>query len=193
MDNLDVETIEQIQDHEPSVIDSDDEIVSIPDTEPDGTADSVPEGVSNTNIMSTVEPTNGDTSNNNDLNTKVVTSPTRLFKDTPNPERTSDGFLKPITPKRKGAKSSKDPIQPAIPTTVIDTSEAAKLKADLEAKDKILRDYEEQINQYRFLINDPRYQEKLRKEQAKRDMVIDTAVPNVESPWCGVAPLLVTK
>jgi hypothetical protein len=133
--------------------------------------------------MSTVEPTNGDTSNNNDLNTKVVTSPTRLFKDTPNPERTSDGFLEPITPKRKGAKSSKDPIQTVIPTTVIDTSEAAKLKADLEAKDKILRDYEEQINHYRFLINDPRYQARLRKEQAKRDMVIDSAVPNVESPW----------
>ena len=88
---------------EPSIIDSKDEIVSIPDIEPDGTADSVPEGISNTNIMSTVEPTNGDISNNNDLNTKVGTSPTRLFKDTPNPERTSDGFLKPITPKQKGA------------------------------------------------------------------------------------------
>ena len=42
MDNLDLETIEQIQDHEPSIIDSEDNIVSIPDTEPDGTADSVP-------------------------------------------------------------------------------------------------------------------------------------------------------
>ncbi len=60
MDNLDIETIEQIQDHEPSVIDSDDEIVSIPDTEPDGTADSVPQGLSDNNIRSTVEPTNGD-------------------------------------------------------------------------------------------------------------------------------------
>ena len=40
--------------------------------------------------------------------TKVGTSPTRLFKDTPNSERTNDGFLKPTTPKRKGAKSSKD-------------------------------------------------------------------------------------
>ena len=40
MDNLDVETIEQIQDHAPSIINSEDDIVSIPDTEPDGTADS---------------------------------------------------------------------------------------------------------------------------------------------------------
>ena len=40
MDNLDVETIEKIQDHDqPSIMGSEDEIVSIPDTEPDGTAD----------------------------------------------------------------------------------------------------------------------------------------------------------
>jgi hypothetical protein len=137
--------------HEPSIIDSEDEIVSILDTKQDGTADSVHQGLSKTNIMSTVEPTNGNTSNNDELNTKVGTSPTRLFKDTPNPERTSDEFLKPTTPKRKGDKSSNDPIQPVIPTTVIDTSEAAKLKVDLEAKDIILRDYEEQINYFRYL------------------------------------------
>ena len=83
----------------------------------------------------TVEPTNGDPSITDELNPKVDTSPTRLFKDTPNPDRTSDGFLKPITPKRKGAKSSKDPIKPVIPTTVIDTNEAEKLKADLEAEE----------------------------------------------------------
>ena len=38
MDNLDVETIEQIQDHDnPSIMVSEDAIVSIPDTEPSGT------------------------------------------------------------------------------------------------------------------------------------------------------------
>ena len=79
--------------------------------------------------------------------------------------------------------SSKDPINTVIPTTVIDTSEAAKLNADLEAKDIILKSYEEQINYFRYLINDPKYQAKLRKEQTKREMVIDTAVSNVESPW----------
>ena len=182
MDNLDIETIEQIQDHEPSIIDSEDDVVSIPDTEPDGTADSVHQGLLDTNITSTVEPTNGEPSTSDELNPKVGTSPTILFKDTSNPERTFDGFLKPITPKRKGAKSSKDPINPIIPTTVIDTSEAAKLKADLEAKDIILKSYEEKINCYRFLINDPKYQAKIRKEQAKREMVIDTAVSNGESP-----------
>ena len=45
MDNLDVETIEQIQDHDQlSITDSGDEIVSILDTEPDGTADCVHQG-----------------------------------------------------------------------------------------------------------------------------------------------------
>ena len=73
-------------------------------------------------------------------------APTRLFKDTPNPERTIDRFLKPTSPKRIEAKSSKDPINPVIPTTVIDASEAEKLKADLEAKDIILKNYEDQIN-----------------------------------------------
>ena len=64
MDNLDDETIEQIQDHEqqPSIIDSEDEIVSIPDTEPDGTADRVHQGLTDTNITSTIEPTNGEPS-----------------------------------------------------------------------------------------------------------------------------------
>ena len=102
MDNLDDETIEQIQHHEPFIIDSEDDIVSIPDTESYGTADSVHQGLTDTNIMSTVEPTNGDTSTSDELNPKVGTSPTRLFKDTPNPERTSDGFLKPTTPNEKG-------------------------------------------------------------------------------------------
>jgi hypothetical protein len=133
--------------------------------------------------MSTVEPTNGDTSISDELNPKVGTCPTRLFKDTPNPEQTSDGFLKPTTPKRKGAKSSKDPINPVIPTTVMDTSEAAKLKADLEAKDTILKSYEEQINYFRYLINDPKYQTKLKKEQRQRETVIDSAGLNCESPW----------
>ena len=54
MDNLDVETIEQIQDQAPSIIDSEDDIVSISDTDPDGTADSVHQGLTDTNIMSTV-------------------------------------------------------------------------------------------------------------------------------------------
>ena len=81
-----------------------DEILSILDTEPDGTADCVHQGLTDTNITSTVEPTNGDPSTSDELNPKVGTSPTRLFKDTPNPERTFDGFLKPVTPKRKGAK-----------------------------------------------------------------------------------------
>ena len=60
MDNLYVETIEQIQDNEPSIIDIEDKIVPIPDTEPDDTVDSVHQGLTDTNIMSTVEPTNGD-------------------------------------------------------------------------------------------------------------------------------------
>jgi len=42
MDNLDVETIEQIQDYDqPSVQGSEDEIISVPDTEPVGTEDCV--------------------------------------------------------------------------------------------------------------------------------------------------------
>jgi len=42
MDNLDVQTIEQLQDHgQPSIMGSEDEIV---DTEPDGTADCVHQG-----------------------------------------------------------------------------------------------------------------------------------------------------
>ena len=143
MDNLDVETIEKIQDHEqPSIQASEDEIVSVPDTEPDGTADCVHQGLTNTNIRSTVESTNGKPSTIDEVNSKVGTSPTRLLKNTPNPDRTIDGFLKPTTPKRKRAKSSKDPINSVIPTTVIDTSEASKLKADLEAKDIILKTYE---------------------------------------------------
>ena len=45
MDNLDVVTIEQIQDHDqPSIQSSEDEIIFIPDTELDGTADSVHQG-----------------------------------------------------------------------------------------------------------------------------------------------------
>ena len=59
------------------------------DTELDGSADSVPQGnlPDDTNI-SNVEPSISD--NNND----VVTA-TRLFKDTPNPNRITKGFLKP--------------------------------------------------------------------------------------------------
>jgi len=68
-----------------------------------------------------------ESSTSDEHNTNFGTSPTRLFKDTPNPDGNIDGFLKPTTPKRKGAKSSKNPI------TVVDTSGAAKLKlmADL--------------------------------------------------------------
>ena len=63
MDNLDVETMEQIQDHDqPSITGSEDEIVSIPDTEPDGTADC---------ITSTVDPTNGETSTCDELTAPV--------------------------------------------------------------------------------------------------------------------------
>ena len=58
--------------------------------------------------------------------------------------------------KRKGAKSSKDPINPVIPTIVIDTSEATNFKADLEAEDIILKTYEEQINFFRYLTNVPK-------------------------------------
>ena len=158
MNNLDVETIEQIQ---PSVTGSEDEIVSIPDTEPDGTADCVHQShLTDTNITSAVEPTNGEPSISDELNTKVV----GLFMElnTPNPDTTIDGFLKPTNPKWTGAKSSKDSINPVIPTTVIDTSEA-KLKANLEAKDVILKTYEEKINSFQYLINDPEYQEKLKK------------------------------
>ena len=49
-----------------------------------------------------------------------------------------------------------DRINPVIPTTVIDTSEAAKLKAGLEAKYIILKSYEKKIKYYRYLINDPK-------------------------------------
>jgi len=138
---------------------------------------------SDTNITSTVELTNGDPSTSDELNTKVGTSPTKLFKNTPNPVRTIDGFLKPTTPKRKGAKSSKDPINLVIPTTVIDTSEVTKLKADLEAKDIILKAYEEQIHENRYFVNDPKYQEKFKKEQRQRKIVIDTAGSNLEFTW----------
>ena len=60
-DNLDVETIEQIQDHDqPSIMGSEDEIVSIPGTELDSTADCVHQGnLTHTNITCTVEPRNG--------------------------------------------------------------------------------------------------------------------------------------
>ena len=184
MNNLDVETIEKIQDHDqPCIMGSKDEIVSIPDTEPDGTADCIHKGhLTDTNITSTVKTTNGKPSTSDELNPMVGTSPTRLFKDTPNPDRTIDGFLKPTTPKRRGAKSSKDPINPVIPITVIDTSEATKLRADLEAKDIILKTYEEQINYFRYLINDPKYQAKLKKEHILLEMVINTAGSNFESP-----------
>jgi len=114
MDNLDAETIEQIQDYDqPSIMGCEDEIVSIPDTEPDGTADCVHQGnLTDTKIASTVEPTNGEPCTSDELNTKVGTSSTRIFKDTPNPDSTIDGFLKPTTPKQKGGKSSKDPNNP---------------------------------------------------------------------------------
>ena len=93
MDNL--ETIEQIQDHDqPSIMGSKNEIVSIPNTERDGTSDCVHQGhLTDTNITSTVEPTKKDSSTRDERNTKVGTrSPMRLFKDTPNPERTIDRF-----------------------------------------------------------------------------------------------------
>ena len=104
MDNLDAETIEQIQDYDqPSIMGCEDEIVSIPDTEPDGTADCVHQGnLNDANIIFTVEPTNVEPSASDELNPKVGTSPTRLFKDTPNPDRTIDGFLKPTIFNRKG-------------------------------------------------------------------------------------------
>jgi hypothetical protein len=103
MDNLDVETIKRIQDYDqPSIMDSEDEIISVLDAEPDGTADCVHKGLTDTNITSTVEPTYGEPSTSDELNNKVGTSPTRLFKDTPNPERLTDRFLKPTTPKQKG-------------------------------------------------------------------------------------------
>ena len=92
-------------------------------------------------------------------------------------------FLNRSLQTKKRGKIIKDPINSVIPTTVIDTSEVAKLKADLDAKDIILKSYEEKINYYRFLINDAKYQAKLRKEQTQREMVIDNAVSNCESPW----------
>ena len=50
-----------------------DEIVCIPDTEPDDTADCVHQGIhlTDSNITSTVEPTNGEPSTSDELNTKV--------------------------------------------------------------------------------------------------------------------------
>jgi len=44
--------------------------------------------------ISNVEPTNMELSTS-EHNTNVGTSPTRLFQDTPNPDRTADSFLKP--------------------------------------------------------------------------------------------------
>ena len=54
MDNLDAETMEQILDHDlPSIIGSEDKIVSIPDAEPHGTADCVDQGnLNDANITS---------------------------------------------------------------------------------------------------------------------------------------------
>ena len=74
IDNLDVETIEKIQDHDqPSIMGSEDKIVSIPVTELDGTVDCVHRGnLNDANILSTVEPTNGEPSTSDKLNTKVV-------------------------------------------------------------------------------------------------------------------------
>ena len=56
MDDLDVEPIEQIQQHDqPSIIGSDDEIVSILETEPDDTVDCVHRGnLNDANIIPTV-------------------------------------------------------------------------------------------------------------------------------------------
>ena len=41
----------------------------------------------------------------------------------------------------------------------------------------------EQINFFRYLVNDPKYQAKLAKEQRQKEIVIDTAGSNLESPW----------
>ena len=99
MDNLDVEIIEQIQDHDhPSIQGSADEIISISDTEPARSADCVHQGnLNDANIISNVEPTKLEPSTSDKLNTNVGTSPTRLFKDTPNPDRTIDGCQPPRT------------------------------------------------------------------------------------------------
>ena len=67
MDNLDVETIEKIQDPWWLFMDSEDETVSIPDTEPDGTADCVHQGnLNDEKNISDVEPTNLETSTSNE-------------------------------------------------------------------------------------------------------------------------------
>ena len=97
MDNLDAESIEQLQDHDqPCIMGNKDEIVSIPDTEPDGTTDCVHQGhPTNTNITS---------------KTRILPILNKL---------PMDYFNQPPP-----VKSSKDPINPVIPTTVINTSEA---------------------------------------------------------------------
>jgi len=123
-----------------------------PDTEPDGTADCVHQGnLTDNNNISTSEPTNIiKPLTSDEHNTDVGTSPTKLFKDTPNLDRTIGGFLKPTTSKRNGAKSSKDPISMVILNTFICTSEADKIiiiiiKADLAKMDHHPKNiYEEQ-------------------------------------------------
>ena len=62
-------------------MDSEDETISIPDTEPDGTADCIYQGLTDTNITSTVELMNG-------LPVTNLTSKSAPVQrdDTPNPE-----------------------------------------------------------------------------------------------------------